>query len=84
MFIGYAVETLQDKAPRNAASTPPVKAVLAAGYGYDIGEFNGHDIYPATRTAATVCGSFIRKMRHSGEPHPFALNGEHVQDPQKG
>ena len=40
MFIGYAVETLRDKAPRNAASTPPVKAVLAAGYGYDMGGFN--------------------------------------------
>ena len=41
MFIGYTVETLRDKAPRNATSTPPVKAVLAAGYGHDISEFNG-------------------------------------------
>jgi hypothetical protein len=23
----------------------------------------GRDMYPATRTAATVCGSFIRKIR---------------------
>jgi hypothetical protein len=36
----------------------------------------GHGMYPETRTAVTVCGSFIRKMRHYGEPHPFALNGE--------
>jgi hypothetical protein len=33
----------------------------------------GHDMYPSTRTAAKVCGRFIRKMRHYGEPHPFAL-----------
>jgi hypothetical protein len=32
MFIGYAIETLRDEARRNAASTPPVEAVLAAGY----------------------------------------------------
>jgi hypothetical protein len=32
MFIGYAIETLRDEAPRNAASTPSVEAVLAAGY----------------------------------------------------
>ena len=40
MFIGYGIETLRDEAPCNAASTPPVEAVLAAGYGLDIGEFN--------------------------------------------
>jgi len=40
MFIGYAIETLRDEAPLHAASTPPVKAVLAAGYGHDLGEFN--------------------------------------------
>jgi hypothetical protein len=37
MFIGYAIETLRDEAPRNAASTPPVEAVLAAGYGRGVG-----------------------------------------------
>jgi hypothetical protein len=41
MFIGYAIETVRDEVPRNAASTPPVKAVLAAGYYDDVGEFNG-------------------------------------------
>jgi hypothetical protein len=41
MFIGYAIETLRDGVPRNAASTPRVQAVLAAGYGHDVGEFNG-------------------------------------------
>jgi hypothetical protein len=75
MFIGCAIETLRDEAPLHAASTPPVEAVLAAGYDDDVGEFNRHDMYPATRTAATVCGSFIRKIRHGVEPHPFALNG---------
>ena len=44
----------------------------------------GYDMYPATRTAAMVCGSLIRKMRHYGEPHPFALNGEQVNDPLRG
>jgi hypothetical protein len=32
MLIGYAIETLRDEARRHAASTPPVEAVLAAGY----------------------------------------------------
>ena len=41
MLIGYAIETLRDEVPRNAASTPPVQAVLTAGYGHDVGEFNG-------------------------------------------
>jgi hypothetical protein len=41
MFIGYAIETLRDEVPLHTASTPPVKAVLAAGYGHDVGEFNG-------------------------------------------
>ena len=41
MFIGSAIETLRDEAPRNAASTPPVEAVLRAGYGRDVGECNG-------------------------------------------
>jgi len=41
----------------------------------------GHEMYPATRTAATVCGSFIRKIRHYGEPHPFAPTGEQVNNP---
>jgi hypothetical protein len=41
MLIGYADETLRDEVPRNAASTPPVKAVLAAGYGHDVGKFYG-------------------------------------------
>jgi len=41
MFIGYAVETLRDGARRNAASTPPVEAVLAAGYCHGIDGFNG-------------------------------------------
>ena len=41
MFIGYTIETLRDEVPLHAASTPPVKAVLTAGYVYDIGEFNG-------------------------------------------
>jgi hypothetical protein len=36
-----AVETLRDEAPLHTASTPPVKAVLAAGYCHDVGEFNG-------------------------------------------
>jgi hypothetical protein len=36
---------------------------------------------PATRTAARVCGGFIRKMRHCGEPHPFALNADQVKGP---
>jgi len=41
MFIGYAVETLRDGARRNAASTPPVEAILAAGYCHGIDGFNG-------------------------------------------
>ena len=41
MSTGSAIETLRDEAPLHAASTPPVEAVLAAGYGHDVGEFNG-------------------------------------------
>ena len=41
MFIGYAIETLRDEARRNAASTPPVEAVLAAGYCHGDDESNG-------------------------------------------
>jgi hypothetical protein len=41
IFIGSAIETLRDEAPRNAASTPPVEAALAAGYGHGAGKFNG-------------------------------------------
>jgi hypothetical protein len=41
MFIGYAIEMLRDEVRRSAASTPPVQAVLAAGYCHDVGEFNG-------------------------------------------
>jgi hypothetical protein len=37
MLIAYAIKTLRDEAPRNAASTPPVEAVLAAGYGRGVG-----------------------------------------------
>jgi hypothetical protein len=44
----------------------------------------GHEMYPATRTAAAVRSSFIRKIRHYGEPHPFALNGEWEMDPLRG
>ena len=61
MFIGSAIETLGDEAPLPRqkpvgifdmhASTPPVEAVLAAGYG---------------------------------EPHPFAPNGEQVDDLIRG
>jgi hypothetical protein len=40
MFIGYAIETLRAEVPLNAASTPAVEAVLAAGYGNDVGESN--------------------------------------------
>ena len=32
---------LRDEAPHNTASTPPVEAVLTAGYSHDFGEFNG-------------------------------------------
>jgi hypothetical protein len=39
---------------------------------------------PATRTAAKVCAGFIQKMRHFGEPYPFALKGDQVKDPQWG
>jgi hypothetical protein len=41
MFIGYAIETLRDEVPLHAASTPPVKAVLAAEYRHDGGKFYG-------------------------------------------
>ena len=41
IFIGYAIETLRDEARRNAASTPPVEAVLAAGYYHGGYEFKG-------------------------------------------
>jgi len=44
----------------------------------------GHETYPATRTAATVCGSFIRKIRHYGKPYPFAPTGEQVNNPLRG
>ena len=37
---------LRDEAPLYAASTPPVEAVLAAGYGHDVGEFNGARYVP--------------------------------------
>jgi hypothetical protein len=40
-FIGYAIEMLRDEAHRNTASTPPVAAVLAAGYCHGPDEFNG-------------------------------------------
>jgi hypothetical protein len=40
MFIGYAFETLRAEAPLHAASTPAVEAVLASGYGNDVGESN--------------------------------------------
>jgi hypothetical protein len=40
MFIGYAIDTLRAEAPLHATSTPAVKAVLAAGYRIDVGEFN--------------------------------------------
>jgi hypothetical protein len=61
MFIGCAVETLRDEVLLDAASTPPVKAVLAAGYCYDVGEFNG------------AC--YVPRDSDCGEPHPFAING---------
>jgi hypothetical protein len=51
------LKTPRDEVRHNAASTPPVKAVLAAGYCRDVLNSMGHDTYPATRTAATVCGS---------------------------
>jgi hypothetical protein len=35
MFIGFAIETLRDEVPLDAASTPPVEAVLAAGYCHE-------------------------------------------------
>jgi hypothetical protein len=41
MLIDCAIETLRDEIPLYAASTPPVMAVLAAGYGHNVGEFNG-------------------------------------------
>jgi hypothetical protein len=41
MSIGYAIMTLRDEVPRNAVSTPPVQAVLAAWYCHDAGEFKG-------------------------------------------
>jgi hypothetical protein len=37
----YAIETLRDEVRRSAASTPPVQAVLAAGYRRDVVEYNG-------------------------------------------
>jgi hypothetical protein len=40
MVIGYAIGTLRDEVPLHAASTPAVEAVLAAGYGNDVGESN--------------------------------------------
>ena len=40
MFFGSTVETLRGEAPLHASSTPPVEAVLAAGYCHDVGEFN--------------------------------------------
>ena len=40
MFIGYAIGTLRYEAPLHAASTPLVEAVLAAGYGHDVGDLN--------------------------------------------
>jgi hypothetical protein len=40
MSIGYAIEMLRDEARRKAASTPPVEAVLAAGYCHGGDEFN--------------------------------------------
>jgi hypothetical protein len=39
---------------------------------------------PATRTAARVCGGFIRKIRHCGEPHPLALNADEEKGPLWG
>jgi hypothetical protein len=41
VFIGNAIDTLRDEAHRNAASTPPVEAALAAGYCDGGNEFNG-------------------------------------------
>jgi hypothetical protein len=41
IFIGCAIEMLWDEARRNAASTPPVEAVLAAGYCHVGDKFNG-------------------------------------------
>jgi hypothetical protein len=41
-------------------------------------------MYPATRTAKRVCGEFIRKMRHCGEPYPFALKRRSGKRPPMG
>jgi hypothetical protein len=86
MFFGYAIDTLRDGVP-----LPRQKAVgifdmphllllfrqsSLRGTATMLVNSMGHARYPATRTAATVCGSYIRKMRHYGEPHPFAQNGE--------
>jgi hypothetical protein len=40
MFIRYAIVALRDEARRNAASTPPIEAVLAAGYCHGVDEFD--------------------------------------------
>jgi hypothetical protein len=77
MFIGYGIETLRDEAPRNAASTPDVEAILAADCCV---KEASRPIEGCNAVRDSDCdpglGRFIRKMQHYGEPHPFALNGE--------
>ena len=71
MFIGYAIETLRDEARRNAASTPPVQAVLAAGYFHDVGEFNGARNVPRDSDCSNGLGNSHPKdaaLRRTSSP----------------
>jgi hypothetical protein len=85
MFIGYAIETLRDEVPLHAASTPDVEAILAADCCV---KEASRPIEGCSAVRDSDCdpglGSFIRKMRHYGEPHACALNGELVNDPLRG
>jgi hypothetical protein len=92
MLIVYAIDTLRAEALLHAASTAAVEAVLAAGRrSRDSGGTATILVnpmrpwhVPRDSDCARVCVDFIRKVRHCGEPHPFALNGDQAKGPLWG
>jgi hypothetical protein len=76
MFAGYAIESLRMRLTVMPHLLLPLRQSSLRGTASILVNAMGLDIYPATRTATTNCRSFIRKIRHSGEPHPFALEIE--------
>jgi hypothetical protein len=84
MFAGYAIESLGMRLAVMPHLLLPFRQSSLRGTAMVLINSLGYETYPATRTAATVCGIVIRKMRHYGEPHLLALNGEESSDPLRG